>query len=287
MQFFSTFFQTLQHIWLFTPWKDILEIFFFSSIFYYFSRWLNRDKQKNLIFYFYGYCLLSLGSYYAQLATMSTFLFICAPIVALFFIIVHQETLQKNFIALRTIRPAQQDPSDWLETLIRTCLITINNNKEIRCVIEHNDSLAQFITTPLALHAKLQKNLLTMILASDSFEQSKMIWITSTGIVQGINAAWNTELEEQWLSEEAKKLHKWKQDALFFTSKTDALVFKISPETRTFNFVAQGKLFEHVSAHQLVIMVKKYVTIEKPTAQKGEAPHAFSPKKFTTHERDT
>ena len=240
-------------------WRDIAEIIFFSSIIYYVSLWLKKDKQKHLLLYFYSYCTLMLSMYHAQLPTATFFLFITAPIACVIFVLIHQETLQKNFVMLRSIKPAHIAHHDWLETLMRSCLVAANNNKKVHCVIEVNDSLHTIIHAPCNIHADIQKDLLSMLLESDSFDQDKFIWLNAQGKLLGMNASWNSQPQQEWLNESAKTYTQWQHDALFFTQKTDALIISISPSNRLFSIVTQSKLFTDITAPHALKTIEKYL----------------------------
>lgn len=268
---------------LYYNWPDILEILFFSTIMYYFSLWLKKDRQKNLLLYFYSYCAIVLTTHHLHLTTVSSFLFITSPITIMLFILFHQELLQRNFVMLRNIKTSHPEQGDWLETLLRTTLVAVNNNKEIQCIIEHHDSLATIVTTPLVLYADLQKNLLDMLLESDAFDQHKMVLVNSHGRLLGINASWNAQLHESWIADDVKSKEKWQQDALFFTAKTDAIIFKITPANRSFDIVAQGKIFNNVSAPLALKTMQKYL---QATAPKGEINHGNQSKKSSYKQRD-
>ncbi|MCX5921968.1 MAG: hypothetical protein NTX86_01440 [Candidatus Dependentiae bacterium] len=244
---------------IFFGWRNAAEIILFSTLIYYFSLWLKQDKQKNLLFNFYGYCGILLGSYYLQLPTVTYLLFITAPIAVMLFILFHQDVLQKNFVTLRNIMPARMGDADWLETLVRSCLVAANNNKEIYCVIEHKDSLVTLLNTPLALYTDIQKNVLSMMLESVTFEQHNMLWVNSTGRLLGINATWNNSLHDTPNAESVKDMLPWQQDALFFTAKTDAVVFSINPIKRTFSIVTQGKTFNDIPAPHALKTIQKYL----------------------------
>ncbi len=266
----------------FFGWRDAVEILTFSTLFYWVSRWLKRDKQKNLVGYFYSYCALCFTAYFAQLPTMTTFLFMFAPVMIIFFLLMHQETLQKNFVALRNITPAKLANSQWLDTLVRTCLVAINNNKEVMCVIEQHDNLTDFIDTSLTMHTDLNKDLLNMMLASETFDATKMIWLNTNGHVLGVNSTWKNQPRDEALSDDVKKLEPWKQDALFFTNKTDALVFKVDPKSRTFDIVVSGKTYDNISSNHTLKMIKKHVITHEG---KGATHHDSQSKKDTAKQR--
>ena len=91
------------------------------------------------------------------------------------FALIHQETLQKNFVALCNITPARPTNSDWLDTMMQTALTTMNNHKNIVCIIERTQALDELIATPLPLRADITKGVLTVFLNSQVFEAEKMM----------------------------------------------------------------------------------------------------------------
>ena len=236
-------------------WHDGIEILFFSSLFYYLALWLRKDKQQNLLWYFYGYSAVTLFAYNAPLPTVSLFLLIFSPAIIMLFIMVHQNILQRNFVALRHITPAQTTTHNWLEELIQTCLIVINNNKSITCIIERNDNMHTFLQVPFIIHAPLHTALLEVLINSDSYDQHKMVWIDAHGNLEGINASWRHTITQPHETADLDQTHFEKmrleksrfekiiseetvlEDALLYTTKTDALIFTINPETRTFTII--------------------------------------------------
>ena len=179
-------------------WRSIIEIIFFASLFFYISLWLRNDKQKSLILYFYAYCSITIIAHYLQLTTIYTFLLFFAPVIGIFFIVIHQELLQRNFVTLKNIKPATNFHSIWLSDLISMCLFAINHNKEIRCIIECNDNLQTVVDSPFIFNAELNKELLAIVIESQSFDETKMIWINNNRKLIGINATWKHQEDEIW-----------------------------------------------------------------------------------------
>lgn len=265
---------------------DSIEIIFFSIGIYYFSLWLKQDRQKNLLFSFYGYCSIVFSCYYLNLPTLTLFLFITAPIAIMLFILFHQELLQKNFIALAAINALKpEEENDWLETVIRGCLIAINNNKTIYGVIENKDSLASMLTCHMPLYADIQKNVLAMTLESSSYDQEKMLWITAQGKLLGINTQWNNSPSDIIASNNVAMLALWQQEALFFTHKTDAIIFSINPSSRSFTLIAQGKIVNQVSAAHALTTIRKFIS-SKPNL-KGDIAHEIKFKKQPQEQSNT
>jgi hypothetical protein len=240
-------------------WKDIVEIGLFSGIIHYFSTWLKKDSQKPLLLSFYSYCLLFVVCSVFHLTTITTVLLIFSPTILVIFILLHQENLQRNFIALHKIKPAQTESHDWVESLVRSCLITSSNNKSLKIIIERHTPLDSLVATSLALRCSLQDGLLDFLITSPSFLSEQMIWVQDTGMLVGLNSSWKKTSIEIWFAQEVKEQEPWLQEAIFFTTKVDALFIKTDPLTRTFTLVAQGKILEKASAHAAVKTIKNYL----------------------------
>ncbi len=228
--------------------KDMLEIIFFSVVMYYFCIWLKKDKRHNLLIYFYGYwgcfCVASL----IHLPTITAFLLYSSPLAVLLFIIFHQDILQRNFVTLQN-KPLSTMPEnfDWIENLIRMGLSAINNRKQLLCVIEHRSDLKPFLETSIIFNSPLHQNLLALLLDTPQFDQDKMLWCNTQGKLVALNTVWKIGSSS------------WQHDALLMTLKTDTLVFKANPTTRSFDIIAKGILYETVSAHHAIPLIKKHI----------------------------
>lgn len=240
-------------------WRDIVEIIFFATIIYHASVWMSKDRQKNLLGYFYSYLIVLLTAYHFNIPTLYSVLLIAFPVACMIFIIAHQDILQRNFVALRAITPAvRPETGDWLETLMRSFLVAGSDNKEIICVVENNDSLENLITTEHLLNVGIKKNILELIIASALFDSKKMLWITAHGSIRGMNAHWQDTQEN------------WPQQAVYITAKTDAVVFAIVPSSRTFTIIANGQTYSNISALHAISTIKKYLL----GTTKGDITHA-------------
>jgi len=239
-------------------WRNILEILFFTLLMYYFSLWLKQDRRKNLLPYFYGYCALILISSYTQLTTINYFLFLFAPVAVMLFIMLHQTTLQRNFVALRNITPAKNISKNWQHDIIRSFLLAINNNKAIHCVIENKDSLDDFIHSPLILHANIQQGLIHILQDSHTFDPQKMIWINTSGQLVGINATWKELVFQSFDEYKEQQMSPWEQSALLLSSKTDTLFLRITPIQRSFDIIFNGKIVHNVDSNNALKIIIKY-----------------------------
>jgi len=279
----SSFLHTLiPHSPFWHQWQDSIEIIFFCFTFYAISIWLQKDRQKPLLLYFYGYCFITIAAYYTNLSTLTTVLFFSAPATSMLFILLHQTTLQKNIITPKKYVPAQQKKDDWLETFFRSCLIAMNNNTPVLCVIEHTDALNTFLTTPLPLSSPIQEQLLSLLFSSSVYDPEKLVWITTQGTLCGINATWNSSYDPDWQKSSLTSTVPGYHNALFFTQKTDALIFYLDPNKRSISLFIQGTLFENISIQQTLQRIKNYVRKTSiPTGHKGARLDETHKKSFT------
>lgn len=238
---------------------DVIEISFFSILFYSFSVWLSKDKQKNLLPTFY---LMNVSLIFTNITCMQTiynFLINFWPAIITLFILVHQNILQKNFITLKNLSPIKNNNIDWFENLMRSCLMALNNKKELIVVVEGKDSFENFIDSSFTIKTSINQELLTALINSPSFDNKKMIWISYNGILQAINSNWNIQNDIIWPDDNQHSMEGFKQDAILFTSKMDALVFKTNLNKRTFDIVVCGKLIEDVAPNNAINIVDQFI----------------------------
>ena len=245
--------------------RDIAEICIYSLCIFAFCAWLKTDRTKNLLLYFFAYCSLTIISWIVQLPTLTPFLCTYAPIVLLLFIVLHEKTLQRNLVSLCAITPARTISSDWLDTVLSSCLAIINNNKSITMVIENEDALDHFLQTSFIINADLNKNVLDILLTSASYDQHKMVWISTSGTIRGINVSWATDNPGD--------------SANTYTMHTDAIVLNAQPLSRTFSIIAKGKETKNIAAHQIHTTIKKQLACTVSSKQKGVYRESSKPEK--------
>lgn len=256
--------------------KDGIEIVVFSVVMYYFLLWLHKDQQKNLLAIVYSYYGIGISAHYCSLTTISTLLWYTAPGALLVFIILHQETLQRNFIMLKRITKPVQEPTQWIDELMKLCLNALNNKKELICVIERTDSLRDLLETPGTFYADIKKETIELLLEKQVCNQQKFVWLNQEGKLLAINAHWKVHLHKEWISDDGQALAQWKQDALFITSKTDALLFKINILSRSFDIINNGVLHEHNDAHQTAILLRKSIIEQKSTIYQNKTENTYA-----------
>lgn len=261
--------------------KDAIEITFLSITIYLFLLWLKKDKQHNLIIYFYSYCSIFCFSWLLDLAIINQFLINSTPIIVFLFVIIHQDILQKNFVSFYN-KPFSfsHEADDWLENLLRSCLHAINNNKQLIVLIEHGSDLKPFLKTDFIFNSIIAQKLLTLLIDSNCFDQQKMVWCTSQGKLIAINAEWVSNIS---ITSKTKDIPTWQQDALLMTLKTDTIIFKADSSKRLFDIVVKGELFENISAHNAVLFIKKQLF--SSAFNKGEIINDSYPKKHSFREQ--
>jgi len=175
----------------------------------------------------------------------------------------HQETLQKNFIAFSATQKNSLPEAHWVDELIKCCLMALNRHREIILIIERNDPLKTLIHAPYFIYAELKKDVFDILLEKHIADNEYMMWINQQGKLVAINCSWKTHLDEAWISKDVQHMHQWKQNALFITSKTDALMLKVNPFTRSFDIVMSGKLLESMNAEYTSAFMKKNLALIK------------------------
>ncbi len=240
-------------------WQDGFEILLFTACLYYLSLLLYCDKQKPLLLYFYGYCGAIIGAHSLHLTTISTLLITFMPLIVAIFILIHQDTLQKNFITLHRITPLETPPGDWIEDLVRAGLTAASNNTTLTCIIEKKEALTTLLSSPAHLISPCTTELIKLITSSSIYNPEQMLWIDAHTKLEAYNTTWKKNSVDTWLTQDVQEQEQWLKDALFFTTKTDALFIKLLPSTRTFTLIAGGKIIEKVVAQQACSAIKTYL----------------------------
>lgn len=237
---------------------DAIEVSFFIVCTLKISTWLNQDHTKPLLLYFYGYCATLFAAYFFQLSTVYHLMMITAPIYFVLLMVHHQKNLQKNFIIAKNkpLTPTQASQKEWLETLVRACLVASHQKKNITCIIQQADSLETLLDTPFVLNISIQKKIIDMLLESVSYDDSKLIFVNGTGQIISINAAWSDLVINELIFTHIHEQQLHKEYAKIVTSKTDAIIFHINSE-HEHHFVAnQGKIIEDITIDQALKLIK-------------------------------
>jgi hypothetical protein len=237
---------------------DCAEIIFFIYVTFTVSSWLNQDHTKPLLLSFYSYFTLLFGAYFFQLATVYHLMLVTAPIYFILLIVHHQKNLQKNFIVAKhkPIAPTKVSHKEWVETLIRSCLIASHHKKNITCVIEQSDSLETLVNKPFRLDIPIQKHIIDMLLESSSYDITKLVLADRYGTIISINATWSDVIINELIFHQMPELQLAQEYAKMVTSKTDAIIIHINHQ-QIHHFIAhQGTIIHDVTIDQALKMIK-------------------------------
>jgi len=252
-------------------WLGLVEIISISTIFYYISRWLSRDKKKKLLFYFYSYSLISGISFFLELPLIWHICSYYSPVFMMLFIIVHRETLQKNFIALQTYKPAQKASYEWHNELMRCILVNQSKGIKLNIIIEQTDNLDELLVSPFIINTPFQAPLMQTLITSTLFNQDKSIWLRSDGTLVSIN----TELKRHptmIIDEQIQELSTCQQDALILSKTTDSLFISNDISNHNFMIISRETIKKNLSAENCLKIVKKQTmrTSPKGTSRYGK-----------------
>lgn len=237
---------------------DCFEILFFIAVTYQASMWLYKDYTKPLLLYFYNYLALLFGSYFFQCATIYNSMLIAAPIYFTILIIYHQKNLQKNFIIAhnKPLTPAKPVQKEWLETLIKACLVASHYKKNITCIIEQQDALDTLIDKPCTLDIDMQKQIITMLLESNSYDANKLIIVNRYGMITSINASWSELITNELLFTHIRPQQMLQEYAKVVTAKTDSILLHVNSQHQHHFIAHQGRIVEHISIDQALKLIK-------------------------------
>jgi hypothetical protein len=230
---------------------DLIEIALYSCMFYSICLWLKADGTKNLLGYFLCYCSITIFSWLLALPTLPTFLLSYSPVALLLFIIFHEKTLQKNLVCLRSLTPNYATPNDWLDTVIGSLIATINTNKPCTMIIEKNDALDHMLNAEICVNTPLNKSILQVLLTSPFYNPFHVLWITSRGVIKGMNVT----LQEQIINESLLL----QKDIHACTLFSDALIIHADHETRLFSVTVRGKTQSLIPVQEIKNCIQKHL----------------------------
>lgn len=242
-------------------WRDSAEIMFFIVVMFYWLRWLNTDKEKNLATLFFLYSLVAIGSYYYELTAISILFIGGLPLIVVIFVMLHQKSLQQNFISINRLPPPQEESLNlsWLNDLMSFALSALYKHQDIVFIIERNNNLSLLLTSSCVVQALLSKEFLELLTGPETATPTYNFWLTHTGTMVGINTSLNYPLDSTWLAEEIHHIPRWQQEALYITTKTDAIIFRGSFTTKTFTIIMEGKCSENISPQQTMTLLKRSI----------------------------
>ncbi|KIX85246.1 hypothetical protein KG892_04980 [Vermiphilus pyriformis] len=217
-------------------WKDLIELTCIWWISYHICRWLAADRHKPLLIHVCLYITLMMISYWFMLPNLMFLSLVGSPLAAIIAATLHQRTLQKNFVLMRST-PQSCTPSlaDWTEQCIKELLWAMGEIKNANIVIQKNDQLFDILKSPIMPYALLRPLVLYSFLESSLYESDKLIWINAQGTLLGINSQWNLAHEWTENSRDEQEHHLWLSHSL------DAIFIHTHAQERTFTIYAAAR----------------------------------------------
>ncbi len=240
--------------------QDMLEILFFSAIVFSFVKWLKQDQHTNLLTYFYlGACIL-VSAYFLDLQNIVLFYSASWPIMVLIFIVIHQKSLQKNYVAARTLIPNKKiDQTTWLTLTMSALFKSLQHKKNTIFVIEGNDSLDEFIHQPITVNSPIQKQLLDMIIESSTLLTDHIILLSQYGKLIALNGTWQKDIDPLWLDKKHESYLPWEQEALYWSTYLDALIFNADSLTKKITIIAHGTRITHLTSDKAINVIEQFL----------------------------
>lgn len=242
-------------------WQDVIEILFLWICLWALSLFLHKDKQSPLLGYFYGYSFCFISAQLLSLNTITILLLTYAPVCVALCLAFHTYALQKNFVAYKSIVTLPKKTTG-IEALPPTVLYAFSEKYSFNLIIERTDQLDTLLQKTTSLHATATESFFKLYLQSQSAQKNSFLWMNSIGTIKGHNALLPTPMSTaQHIS--------YKEQILFFTSTTDALIIECDAVTRTIQVSIDGTLFKNLSIHELHDLLYHYC-VKPYTSLQGE-----------------
>ena len=240
-------------------WTDFLEIALLVSVVYGFGLWLKRDRAHRLLMYFYIGCGIFLLAVLLDLQIIMAFYKTAWPIMVVLFVVLHQKSLQQNYIAARTIEADTLSVDrDWLHVVMRAAFKALQRKKNLFFVIEGKQSIRDYLTMPLVLQSPVQQNVLDMVIESTMIQDNSLVLLSQMGNLVALNGQWivHDDLE---LAAEHVNLPVIQRQALFLTSKMDVLIFFAEESSKLLTIMAQGTIVKNLTSDKAELIINQYL----------------------------
>ncbi|MCX5923683.1 MAG: hypothetical protein NTU89_03915 [Candidatus Dependentiae bacterium] len=263
-----------QQLGLYT-YQNYIELFFFVLITNKTLTWLKKDHTKHLLFYTYSYFALLFASYSFSCTILFSSMIIFSPALVIFCIVIHQKQIQKNFVfaSLKQVSPSTIPDQNWLEVLIRSCLLSSYQKKQLICIVQRFDHLGTLLQAPYELNLPVQQDIVDLILASNDLDNPSILWADQSGILCSVNVKWKKLLsEEVFMFDKQSELHPLTHHHAtisMLTKKTDSFAFLINASTGEHALWYQGKCCKQITIDQLLKSCKQIINLSSNAHQES------------------
>ncbi len=247
-------------------WFDFFEIALITGIIYRFCIWLKHDRTSFLLGYFYVGCFIFLGAALLNLQAVLEFYRYCWPALLMLFIIMHQKSLQQNYIAARTIEPETFSAEHgWVHIVMRAAFKALQRKKTLTFLIEGKYQLDDYLTKKIVLQSPIQQTLFDMITESSIIEDNSIVLLNQQGTLKAFNCTWQTLETPQTPApiDQQSNINTVQPNAVQWTSKTDALVFFAQADSKRITIIAQGTIVKDLTSDKAELIIGQYIRKQK------------------------
>ena len=156
----------------------------------------------------------------------------------------------------KSLTPIKYVYKEWLEVLIRSCLIASHDKKNITCVIEVDDTLDTLIDKPFILDIPIQKEIVDILLNSTHCDPHTFITVTKNGMMVSINTKWSDLIINELIFMPVDEEQLLKEYARIITSKTDSIVIHINSNHELHFIAHQASIIENITIEQSLKLIK-------------------------------
>jgi len=240
-------------------WFDFLEIALLTGIIYRFCIWLKHDRTSFLLGYFYVGCFIFLGAALLNLQAVLEFYRYCWPALLILFIIMHQKSLQQNYVAARTIEPETFSAEHgWVHIVMRATFKALQRKKNLVFLIEGKYQLDDYLTKKIVLQSPVQQTLFDMITESNIIEDNSIVLLNQQGTLKAFNCTWQTLETPQPASPIDQQSY-----TIQWSSKTDALAFFAQADSKRITIIAQGTIVPDLTSDKAELIIGQYIRKQK------------------------
>jgi hypothetical protein len=253
--------------------KDLIELALFCSGSVFLMNWLLQDRSQGLYRLFVWYSIfLSTALFFEFQAAVAIALY-ASPAYILLAIMLHEQTLQKKLITVKKVDYTQViSPVTLVDDLVNACLHARAIGKAINLLIEHHDDISTLINAEIEIDSALRQPLLNMVLDSSSYQDQKMIVVSTAGLLIGVNCSLVRD----------KHPHQGRANYAEITVNTDALLVTCDPASVGFMVYVKNSLLEKMSAKQLHTFLKHqlFTSISSSKGEERGQSYSQSPQNY-------
>jgi hypothetical protein len=250
-------------------WLMCTEILAILGIMYHTIAPFVYHKSSRILFYVTGYALLTATAYVFELPLLLTFLERYVPTLLIIYLLSPKMAASQDNVSILPSTKTALTQSNQIDTVISTIMhIGLNNTINQRTtffLLEGRRPLDAVLHSSLPLNIPLNKDVLSSLCNSSLYNPDQMIHISHTGILKGINGAWQNK-EQSALSSYAQSVNDIFNTAAVGITKTyDACLLYNNPIDRLWTCIVEDSIFVGLSAVAASRMLKKHLLFLQKT----------------------